>query len=100
MTRREHEFCMSAAYNWTTKLDTIWRFFCFSEGGGSSTDMDDGRCGLEKAKSLSWFVAILWDDEHDSYEREGQDTRGNGCIRVRSKGRTRGRGLHRRVRSD
>jgi hypothetical protein len=35
---------------------------------------------LRKAKSLGWLVACLWDDEHDSYEWECQDTTGDGGI--------------------
>jgi hypothetical protein len=63
---------MSTAYNGTAKLDTVWRLVLFRviEGGGSSTDMDDGRARLEETKGPSWFVAVLWDDEHDSYEGE------------------------------
>ena len=68
VSRGEHELCMSTAYDGTTKLDSIWRLFCVTYRGGRPTDMDDGRAGLEKAKSLGWLVACLWDDEHDSYE--------------------------------
>jgi hypothetical protein len=102
MTGREHELCVPATYDGTAKVDTIWRLFLFRviEGRGSTTDVDDGGARLEEAKGLSWFIAVLWDDKHDTYEGKSEDT-GDGAdggrVRVGRMRRTCCRWLQREV---
>jgi len=88
---------MSAAYDGAAKLDTIGGLFCICDGGGRPANVDDGGARFEESEGLGGLVTRLWDDEHYAYEGICQGT-AVCSIRLHSSRRTRGGGLHRRVR--